>query len=80
MPETTNSPDTSGICDSVIDAIGYAPVIDLSRLTANLEGRILAKLEYLNPGGSKKDLISRAIIDSAEKKGLLKPGQTVLEL
>ncbi len=80
MPETTNSPDTSGICASVTDAIGYAPVVDLSRLTADLDGRILAKLEYLNPGGSKKDLISRAIIDSAEKKGLLQPGQTVLEL
>ena len=68
------------VCPSVIDAVGYAPVVDLSRLTEDVDGRILAKLEYLNPGGSKKDLIARAIIDSAEKKGLLKPGQTVIEL
>ena len=68
------------ICSSVIDAIGYAPVVDLARLTADIPGNILAKLEYLNPGGSKKDLIARAIIQSAEDNGLLKPGQTVLEL
>jgi cysteine synthase A len=80
MAEETTNTGSSGICASVIDAIGYAPVVDLSRLAADLDGRILAKLEYLNPGGSKKDLISRAILDSAEKKGLLKPGQTVLEL
>ncbi len=80
MTEKTNHCVDSGICPSVIEAIGYAPVVDLSRLAADLDGRILAKLEYLNPGGSKKDLISRAIIDSAESKGLLKPGQTVLEL
>ena len=58
------------ICSSVIDAVGYAPVVDLSRLTAGVDGKILAKLEYLNPGGSKKDLIARAIIQSAEDKGL----------
>ncbi|MFP6901028.1 MAG: cysteine synthase family protein, partial [Opitutales bacterium] len=80
MTDETTSPDSSGICPSVIDTVGYAPVVDLSRLAADLDGRILAKLEYLNPGGSKKDLIARAIIDSAEKKGLLQPGQTVLEL
>ncbi len=68
------------ICPSIIDAIGHAPVVDLSRLTADIDGRILAKLEYLNPGGSKKDLIARAIIQSAEEKGLLQPGQTVLEV
>ena len=68
------------ICSSIIDAIGHAPVVDLARLTADIDGRILAKLEYLNPGGSKKDLIARAIIQSAEDNGLLQPGQTVLEL
>lgn len=68
------------ICSSIIDVVGHAPIVDLSRLTADIDGRILAKLEYLNPGGSKKDLIARAIIDSAEKKGLLQPGQTVIEL
>ena len=68
------------ICSFIIDAIGHAPVVDLARLTADIDGRILAKLEYLNPGGSKKDLIARAIIQSAEDNGLLQPGQTVLEV
>ena len=70
----------ANICGSVIDAVGHAPVVDLARLTADIEGRILAKLEYLSPDGAKKNLIARAIIDSAEKNGLLQPGQTVLEV
>ena len=68
------------ICSSIIDAVGHAPVVDLARLTTDIDGNILAKLEYLNPGGSKKDLIARAIIQSAEDNGLLQPGQTVIEL
>ena len=57
------------ICSSIIDAIGHAPVVDLSRLTADIDARILAKLEYLNPGGSKKDLIARAIHYNGPRKG-----------
>jgi len=66
--------------DSVIEAIGQTPVVELSRLTHGLDGRILAKLEYLNPGFSKKDRIARQIIEDAERDGLLAPGQTVVEL
>lgn len=62
------------------EAIGGTPMVELSRLTRGLHGRILAKLEYLNPGFSKKDRIARQIIDEAEKSGALKPGQTVVEL
>jgi cysteine synthase A len=65
---------------SVIDAIGATPVVELGRLCRELEGRILAKLEYLNPGFSKKDRIARQIIEDAEAEGRLMPGQTVVEL
>lgn len=65
---------------SVLEAIGSTPLVELSRLTRGLEGRILAKLEYLNPGFSKKDRIALQIIEDAEAAGHLKPGDTVVEL
>jgi cysteine synthase A len=65
---------------SAIDVIGETPLVELSRLTRDLDGRILAKLEYLNPGFSKKDRIARQMIEDAEAQGALKPGQTVVEL
>lgn len=69
------------IClDSVLGAIGNTPLVELSRITRGLEGRILAKLEYLNPGFSKKDRIALQMIEEAEIDGILKPGQTVVEL
>lgn len=63
-------------------AIGATPSVWLDRFTANrgLEGRILAKLDYLNPGFSKKDRAALGIIDAAERDGTLSPGQTVVEL
>ena len=71
---------TNGICSSVLEVVGRTPVVELSRLTRGLPGRILAKLEYLNPAGSKKDLVALRIIEEAEQQGLLKPGQTVVEV
>jgi cysteine synthase A len=65
---------------STVEAIGETPLIELSRLTRGTGGRILAKLDYLNPGFSKKDRIARQIIEDAEGAGLLQPGQTVVEL
>ncbi len=65
---------------STVEAIGETPLVELSRLTRGLDGRILAKLDYLNPGFSKKDRIARQIIADAETDGLLAPGQTVVEL
>jgi len=65
---------------SVVDAIGETPLVELSRLTRGVDGRILAKLEYLNPGLSKKDRIARRMIEDAEADGSLRPGQTVVEL
>jgi cysteine synthase A len=63
-----------------VDVIGGTPAVELSRLTSGLDGRIVAKLEYLNPGFSKKDRIARQIIEEAVSDGRLKPGQTVVEL
>jgi cysteine synthase A len=71
---------SDGVLPSVAAAIGDTPLVELSRLTRGLEGRILAKLEFLNPGFSKKDRIARQMIEEAEQQGALKAGQTVVEL
>lgn len=70
------------ILASVVEAIGQTPLVDLSRLTAHLglEGRLLAKLDNLLPGYSKKDRAARAIIEAARADGRLQPGQAVVEL
>jgi cysteine synthase A len=65
---------------SVLDAIGNTPLVELRRLCQGVNGRILAKLEYLNPGLSKKDRIARQMIEEAQAAGALLPGQTVVEL
>ncbi len=68
------------LLESAVEAIGKTPVVDLKRLSRAVDGRILAKLEYFNPGFSKKDRIARQIIADAEASGALAPGQTVVEL
>ncbi len=68
------------ILPSVAEAIGNTPLVALDRLTAGLDGCILAKLDYLNPGFSKKDRAAKAILEAAEASGALAPGQTVVEL
>ncbi|MGI9203616.1 MAG: PLP-dependent cysteine synthase family protein [Woeseiaceae bacterium] len=68
------------VCKSVVDAIGSTPLVDLSRITSDLDGTILLKLEYMNPGHSKKDRAALRIIEEAEETGALNPGRTVLEL
>src|SRR5689334_23808362 len=65
---------------SIVEAIGGMPLVELSRLSKGSGGRLFAKLEYLNPGFSKKDRIARQIIEDAEANGTLQPGQTVVEL
>jgi len=59
-------------------AIGATPLVELSRL-ARGAARVLAKLEWFNPGGSVKDRIARAMVDDAEERGLLHPGGTIVE-
>jgi cysteine synthase A len=68
------------ISPSAIEVIGGTPLVDLSRFAKGLNGRLLAKLEYLNPGGSKKDRVARQIIEDAEIDGTLQRGQPVVEL
>jgi cysteine synthase A len=75
-----NNPRQDILLDSVLGAIGNTPLVELARLTRGLDGRILAKLEYLNPGFSKKDRIALQMIEEAEAEGKLTPGQTVVEL
>jgi cysteine synthase A len=65
---------------SILDTIGNTPLITLKNITDELEGNIFAKLEYVSPGLSKKDRVALQIIKDAEKKGLLKKGQAVVEL
>jgi cystathionine beta-synthase len=64
---------------TILDLIGETPVLPLHRIGKELPYRILAKLEYLNPGGSVKDRIGARMIDEAEAKGWLKPGGTIVE-
>jgi len=73
-------PRSDHVLDSTLEAIGETPLVELGRITRDLDGRILAKLEMLNPGFSKKDRIALQIIEDAEAEGFLKPGQTVVEL
>src|SRR3954453_8298331 len=64
---------------SVLDLVGSTPIVRLDRISRDVPGTILAKLEYLNPGGSVKDRIGMAMIEAAERDGLLKPGGTIVE-
>ncbi len=73
-------PRTDLVLPSVLEAIGETPLVELSHITRGLEGHIVAKLEYLNPGFSKKDRIALQMIEDAEASGALRPGQTVVEL
>ncbi len=65
--------------ENVLDRIGETPLIKLSKLTQGLKANIFVKVEYFNPGGSSKDRIALAMIENAERKGLLKPGGTIIE-
>src|SRR5437867_6653878 len=67
------------ICTTILDTIGNTPLVRLNRVSEGVEAEILAKLENLNPGGSVKDRIGVAMLQDAEKKGLLKPGGTIIE-
>lgn len=64
---------------SILDRIGNTPLVPLSRVGAGLSVPVLAKCEHMNPGGSIKDRIAKAIIDDAEARGVLRPGGTLVE-
>ena len=67
------------IAASVLDLVGGTPLVRLNRLPAAGGAAVLAKMESLNPGGSVKDRIAVAMIEDAERRGLLKPGAVVVE-
>jgi cysteine synthase len=64
---------------SILDRIGNTPMVRLQRVVAGLPVPVLGKCEFLNPGGSVKDRIALAIVEDAERQGLLKPGMTLVE-
>lgn len=67
------------INNNVIETIGKTPLIRLNKLTQGLNATVLAKTESRNPGGSVKDRIAAAMIEEAEKQGIIKPGATLVE-
>ena len=72
----------SNIKESALELIGNTPILKLNRYAKKAgadKASILAKLEYLNPAGSAKDRIALAMVEDAEKKGILKPGATIIE-
>ena len=64
---------------TVLELIGRTPIVRLDRAARDVPGQLLAKLEFLNPGGSNKDRIGMAMIEAAERDGLLGPGGTIVE-
>jgi len=65
--------------ENILETIGNTPLVKLPRLMANAQGLVLAKMEMFNPGGSVKDRIGQKMIEEAERKGVLRPGGTVIE-
>src|SRR5918992_4483615 len=64
---------------TVLELVGSTPLVRLQRLVADNAATVVAKLEYLNPGGSVKDRIGMKMIEAAEREGKLKPGGTIVE-
>lgn len=67
------------VAQNVLELIGSTPMVRLNKMVKNNDATVFAKLESFNPGGSVKDRICLAMIEDAEKKGLLKPGATIIE-
>ncbi|HEY8716534.1 MAG TPA: pyridoxal-phosphate dependent enzyme [Candidatus Acidoferrum sp.] len=66
-------------CNNILEAIGHTPLVRLNRINQGLQPQMFVKADYINPGGSVKDRIAITMIDDAEKRGLLKPGGTIIE-
>jgi cystathionine beta-synthase len=65
--------------DNVVELVGNTPLVRLRNVSAGIAATVLAKVEYLNPGGSVKDRIALRMVEEAEKTGLLQPGGTIVE-
>ena len=79
MPSNLVNKPCGGRYGDIIDAIGHTPLVELKNLSPKPGVRLWVKLEARNPTGSVKDRVGRALILDAEAKGLIRPGQTVLE-
>ncbi len=66
-------------CNNILEAIGNTPLVRLNRINHGLKPQMYVKADYTNPGGSVKDRIGVTMIDDAEKRGLLKPGGTIIK-
>ena len=66
-------------CNNILEAVGHSPLVRLNRMAKDCPGEVWVKADYLNPGGSVKDRIGITMIDDAERRGLLKPGGTIVE-
>jgi cystathionine beta-synthase len=76
-PETSAAPPR--IHEHILSTIGNTPLVRLNKLARGIRPQVTVKLEFLNPGGSVKDRIGIAMIEDAERRGLLKPGGTIVE-
>ncbi len=68
-----------GIYSSVLEAVGDTPLVQLNKVVGKRDARVLAKLEFMNPGGSVKDRMALHIIEEAERSGQIKPGAVIVE-
>ncbi|CAM1352558.1 PLP-dependent cysteine synthase family protein [Tenacibaculum halocynthiae] len=69
----------AGITNTILDLVGETPLVELHRITKNIPGKHYAKVEAFNPGHSAKDRIALHIIETAEKKGIVKKGDIIVE-
>jgi cystathionine beta-synthase len=76
---TTTHSNGMRIHDSILDSIGSTPLVRLRRIAPRAKATLLAKCDFLNPGGSVKDRIGQAILEEAERSGRLGPGGTIVE-
>src|SRR5258707_1435326 len=75
--DTTNV--SAQIHNTILDTMGNTPLVRLHKVARGVSAQIVAKVEFFNPGGSVKDRIGVSMIEDAERKGLIKPGGTIVE-
>ncbi|HEY2553615.1 MAG TPA: pyridoxal-phosphate dependent enzyme, partial [Candidatus Cybelea sp.] len=78
VPSSSAAPKLA-YCETALDAIGNTPLVKLNKVVDGASCLVLAKVEYVNPGGSVKDRPAVAMLDAAEREGLLRPGGTIVE-
>ncbi len=73
------TPPHGGRYPSIIDAIGHTPLVEIPRMCPNPNVRLYAKLEFMNPTGSVKDRVAKALIEDLERSGRLQPDSIIIE-